>query len=58
MAWYFMNLWLQGYAARISISWWIFAITGAGAILIALATAGSQSIKVARANPVKSLRAE
>jgi putative ABC transport system permease protein len=58
LAWYFMNLWLQGYAARINISWWIFAITGTGAILVAFITVGSQSVKVARANPVKSLRTE
>ncbi|HZY35472.1 MAG TPA: ABC transporter permease [Mucilaginibacter sp.] len=58
VAWYFMNLWLQGYAARINIGWWIFALTGTGAILVALITVGSQSVKVARANPVKSLRTE
>jgi len=58
LAWYFMNLWLQGYAARINISWWIFAFAGAGAILVAFITVGSQSVKVARANPVKSLRTE
>jgi putative ABC transport system permease protein len=58
LAWYFMNLWLQGYAARINIAWWIFAVTGTSAILVALITVSSQSVKVARANPVDSLRME
>ena len=56
VAWYIMNLWLQGYATRISINWWIFAITGTGAILVALGTVGSQSIKAARRNPVKKFK--
>ena len=58
VAWYLMNKWLQDYAARIGISWWVFALTGAGAILIAFISISSQSIKAAVANPVKSLRSE
>jgi putative ABC transport system permease protein len=53
-----MHKWLQGYATRIGISWWIFVLTGAGAILIAFISIGSQSIKAAVANPVNSLRSE
>ncbi|HWD89691.1 MAG TPA: ABC transporter permease [Mucilaginibacter sp.] len=58
LAWYFMSNWLQGYAARITISWWVFAGAGLGAILIALLTISYQSIKAALANPVNSLRSE
>jgi ABC-type antimicrobial peptide transport system permease subunit len=58
IAWYFMNQWLQDYAYRITISWWLFAIGGLAAIIIALATISFQAIKAAVANPVKSLRSE
>lgn len=53
-----MNKWLQDFAYRTNISWWIFAITGLSALLIALATVSFQAIKAAIANPVKSLRTE
>ncbi len=58
VAWYFMNKWLDGFAYRISISWWIFAVTGLSALFIALMTVSFHAIKAAIANPVKSLRAE
>ena len=58
IAWYFMQQWLQDYAYRIHISWWIFALAGLLALLIALATVSYQAIKAARANPVKNLRSE
>jgi putative ABC transport system permease protein len=58
VAWYVMTRWLQDYASRIGISWWVFALTGIGAVMIAFITIGSQSIKTAIANPVKSLRME
>ena len=58
LAWWAMNKWLQDYPYRISISWWMFAITGIGVLLIALITVGFQAIKAAGANPVKSLRSE
>jgi ABC-type antimicrobial peptide transport system permease subunit len=58
LAWYFMNQWLQEYAYRINISWWLFAAGGLAAIIIALATISFQAIKAASANPVKSLRTE
>jgi putative ABC transport system permease protein len=58
IAWYFMNQWLQDFAYRVHISWWVFALAGSGAMLIALITVSFQAIKAALANPVKSLRSE
>ncbi|MEO6550892.1 MAG: ABC transporter permease [Ferruginibacter sp.] len=58
IAGYFMNQWLQDYAYRINISWWVFAAGGFVAIIIALATISFQAMKAAVANPVKSLRTE
>jgi len=58
VAWYCMNRWLQDYAFRADISWWIFVVAGAAAIVIALGTVSFQAIKVALTNPVKSLRTE
>jgi putative ABC transport system permease protein len=58
VAWWTMNNWLQGFAYRIGISWWIFFAAGLLAVLIALITVSFQSIKAAIANPVKSLRTE
>ncbi|MGK6349718.1 ABC transporter permease [Parapedobacter sp. DT-150] len=58
IAWYYMHQWLQDYAYRIDISWWLFVAGGLVAIIIALATISFQIIKAAIANPVKSLRTE
>ncbi|MBC8111674.1 MAG: FtsX-like permease family protein [Verrucomicrobia bacterium] len=58
VAWYAMNKWLQDFAYRIDISWWIFALAGILAMLISLLTVSFQAIKAALANPVKSLRTE
>jgi putative ABC transport system permease protein len=58
IAWYIMNKWLQDFAYRIHISWWIFFVAGMLALLIALCTVSFQAIKAAIANPVKSLRTE
>ena len=58
IAWYFMNQWLQDFVYRTNISWWIFAIAGLLAIMIALITVSYQAIKAAIANPVKSLKTE
>ena len=58
IAWFTINKWLQDYAYRVNISWWVFIVAGAVAILIALATVSVQAFKAAVANPVKSLRAE
>ncbi len=58
LAWIIMNRWLQDFAYRVNISWWIFAVAGLIAIIIALGTISFQAIKAAIANPVKSLRVE
>lgn len=58
IAWYAMNEWLQDFAYRIDIAWWVFALAGLLAVGIALLTVSFQSIRAALANPVKSLRAE
>ena len=58
LAWYFMNKWLQDFAYRISIGWWIFIAAGSLALLIAFITIGFQAVKAGIANPVKSLRTE
>jgi putative ABC transport system permease protein len=58
LAWYAMNQWLQGFAYRIDISWWIFALAGLLALLIAQLTVSYQAIKASLANPVQSLRSE
>ena len=56
VSWFMMNKWLQSFAYRIHISWWIFLASGVIAILIAIITVSFQAIKAAVANPVKSLR--
>ncbi|MBK7650803.1 MAG: ABC transporter permease [Flammeovirgaceae bacterium] len=53
-----MNAWLQKYEYRTDIAWWVFVVSGAGALLITLITVSYQSIKAALANPVNSLRSE
>jgi len=58
VAWYVMHNWLQDFAYRISIQWWIFLAAGILAALVALVTIGLQAIRAASANPVKSLRSE
>jgi ABC-type antimicrobial peptide transport system permease subunit len=58
LAWYVMNRWLEDFAHKIKIEWWVFALTGLLAVGISLLTVSLQSIKAARMNPVKSLRAE
>lgn len=58
LAWFAMNKWLQGFAYRENIQWWILVIAGTVAILIAFIPISFQSIKAALANPVKSLRSE
>ena len=58
LAWIGMNKWLQSFAYRTEISWWIFLLGAAIMVVIALLTLGFQTIKAATANPVKSLRTE
>lgn len=58
IAWYILHNWLQDFAYRITINWWIFGLAGIVAIFVALATISFQAVKAAAANPVKSLRSE
>ena len=58
VAYYIMGKWLQNFAYRTSLSWWIFALTGAGTMIIAFLTVSWQTICTARANPVDTLRYE
>ncbi|GAA4399923.1 ABC transporter permease [Nibrella viscosa] len=58
IAWYAMNRWLQDFAYKVNIEWWMFALAGLLAVGIALVTVSFQSVKAALTNPVKSLRAE
>lgn len=58
VAWYLLERWLQDFAYHVQISWLLFAVAAAGALLIAFATVGLQAWKAAGANPVNSLRAD
>jgi putative ABC transport system permease protein len=58
IAWYLSQLWLQDFAYRVNIHWWIIILAGCAAILIAFVTISFQAIKAALINPVKSLRSE
>ena len=57
-AWYFMNQWLDNFPYRITISWWMFAVAGVLAVVLALLTVSFQTIKASLSNPVKNLRTE
>jgi ABC-type antimicrobial peptide transport system permease subunit len=58
IAWWATNKWMQNFAYRTTIHWWLFAVAGASSIAIAFLTVGFHALKAARANPVKSLRTE
>lgn len=58
VAYFFMSSWTQKYTYRTDISWWIFAVTGIGALIVTLLTVSFQAIKAAVMNPVKSLKTE
>ena len=58
VAWIFMHRWLQDFAYRIPINWWVFAVAAIASLSIAFITVSFQAIKAAIANPVKSLRTE
>ena len=58
VAWYVMTRWLRDFAYRIDIQWWMFAIAGGVALMIAALTISLQVVKAALANPVTSLRTE
>jgi len=58
IAWWGMNKWLQDFAYRINVGWWIFIVAGVAALLIALFTVSTQALKAAFTNPIKNLRTE
>ena len=58
IAYYFMNTWLKGFAYRIQLEWWIFAMAGIMVVLIACITVGFQAIRAAWMNPVNSIRTD
>ncbi len=58
IAWYFMNGWLEDFAYRINIGWYVFAVAGITAIGIAMVTVGFHAVKAALGNPVKNIRTE
>ncbi|MDB5089604.1 MAG: cell division protein FtsX [Mucilaginibacter sp.] len=58
VGWFLMNKWLQEFAYRVNIQWWVLVLAGFTSIFIALITIGFQSIKAALSNPVNSLRSE
>jgi ABC-type antimicrobial peptide transport system permease subunit len=58
LGWWAMNKWLEDFAYRIHIDWWVYPVAGIAALLIALLTVSFQAIKAALANPVKSLKTE
>lgn len=57
-AWWLMDRWLQEFAYKVDVSWWIFALAGVLAVAVALCTISYQSVKAALMNPVQSLRSE
>jgi putative ABC transport system permease protein len=58
LAWIAVNQWLQNFAYKIAIEWWMFAVTAVVTICIALLTVSYESIRAALVNPVKTLRSE
>jgi putative ABC transport system permease protein len=58
IAWWGMNKWLQDFAYRTDIGWWIFIVAAVAALLIALFTISTQALKAAFTNPIKNLRTE
>jgi len=58
ISWFTLSLWLEGFAYKTPMSWWVFALAGTTVLLIALLTVSWQSYRAAIANPVESLRDE
>lgn len=58
IAWWLMHVWLNDFAYRIKIEWWMFALAGFVSLVIALITVSFQAVKTAMSNPIKSLRTE
>ena len=58
ISWYFLHQWLLQYEYRTPISWWVFAASSVGALMITLLTVSYQAVRAALMNPVRSLRTE
>lgn len=58
LAWWAMTKWLTGFAYKVNVEWWVFALAGTLSMVIALLTVSFQSVRAALMNPVKSLRSE
>lgn len=58
LAWFIINKWLEDFAFRVNVSWWVFVAAGLAALLVAMVTVSFQAIRAAIVNPVKSLRTE
>ena len=58
IAWFVMNTWLENFAYRINMAWWIFLTAAVIALTIAIITVSIQAVKAAVANPVNSLKTE
>lgn len=58
VTWYAMNKWLEGFAYKVEISWWVYLLAGMVAVIVALATISSQALRAAMLNPVRSLKSE
>jgi len=58
LSWYTMNKWLDNFAYKIEIEWWVFAITGLIVMAVAATAVSFRTIRAALANPVKALRSE
>ena len=58
VAYYFINAWLEGFAYRINMEWWMFVLAGVLTLVLTLMTVGLKSVKAAFVNPIKSLRNE
>jgi putative ABC transport system permease protein len=58
VAWFVVDSWIQDFAYRIDLDWWVFGLAGMVALIIALATVSSQAFKAAMMNPVDSLKSE
>ena len=58
IAWYAINKWLEDFAYKVDVQWWVFALAGFATLLIAFVTISLQAIRTAMTNPVKNLRTE
>lgn len=58
LSWWFMHRWLDNFAYRIAMPWWVFALAGLATVALASLTVGMQSLKTALANPAQSLKNE